>query len=640
MTKKNILFWERELLRTTPFKRRAFFVLTDFLLIASSMYISFWLRFDGDIPARYIQNLGVYILFAAAIKMSLIALYGLYNISWRFFSLKELLKLFRAVTIAILLMAIGFFFLRTIPVFNEMPRSVLLLDFNFTFGLLGILRISKRAYLEYRLRRSGLMQARSKVLIIGAGNAGEQIVREILGSRRSTQFPIGFVDDDEGKQGVEIHGVRVLGKREDIPKVLAVNEVDEVLIAIPSASSREIRRIVELIRSTGKVKKIKVLPGIHDIIEGKVNISDIKEIQVEDLLGREPVQIDIEKIREFVKRKKVLVSGAGGSIGGELARTIAQFEPAKLILLDNDETELFYVMNRLKGQFSVLVPVIGTIRDGDKMNAVFEHFRPEIVLHAAALKHVPILEHYPEEAVKTNVMGTRILGEASVKFGVERFVNISTDKAINPTSIMGATKRIAESILRALNDRNGTRFISVRFGNVLGSRGSVIPLFKEQIKRGGPVTVTHIEMKRYFMAISEAVLLVLEAAATGKGGETFLLDMGNQVKIDDLAREMIRLSGYEPDVDIPIVYTGLRAGEKLYEELLGAEEGSVPTENEKIFLARNSLAVDAAALWEGVDALIRACDAGDYRKERLIPLIKAITPTYVPRGDEVSIYHW
>ena len=322
-------------------------------------------------------------------------------------------------------------------------------------------------------------------------------------------------------------------------------------------------------------------------MDGNVTLADIKEVRVEDLLGRDKVEIDFAAIREFLNRKRVLITGAGGSIGSELARTVLQFEPRSTALLDIDETELFYLMNRFRGAASEVFPVMADIRDRAKMESVFAEFRPEIVLHSAAYKHVPVLESYPEEAVKTNVLGTKIMGELALKFGVSKFVYISTDKAVNPTSVMGATKRVGEEMLRVLNGRNGTKFISVRFGNVLGSRGSVIPVFEDQIKRGGPVTVTHPEMKRYFMATSEAVLLVLEAAAVGEGGEAYILDMGEPIKILDLAREMIRLSGHEPDVDIPIVFSGLRPGEKLFEELLGAEEGSEPTEHARIFKARN-----------------------------------------------------
>ena len=630
----------RSLLKTTSTKRKAFFLLADIILISLSMYVSFWLRYDGIIPAEYTSDLRIYIGIALVTKILLLAIFGLYNITWRFFGLKEAVKLFQALILSFLFYAVIIFFIRPLTDVQVFPRSVLLLDFNFSIALLGALRISKRIFREYRYRRSGLTHGKTRVLVVGAGSAGEQIVREMQGSRRSTHFPIGFIDDDASKQGVFIHGVKVLGNRDDIPKLLDGNGIDEILIAMPSAHSKEIRDIVDLIRKTNKDKKTKVLPGIHDVIEGKVSLTDIKDIEVEDLLGRDPVKINFEKIREFLVGKRVLVSGAGGSIGGELAKTIALFDPEKLILLDNDETELFYAVNHLKRTVPNLVPVIGSIRDESKINGIFEKLRPEIVLHAAALKHVPILEHYPDEAIKTNIRGTRIMGEAAMRFGTERFVNISTDKAVNPTSVMGASKRVAEEILRILNTRNGTKFISVRFGNVLGSRGSVIPLFKEQIRIGGPVTVTHAEMKRYFMALSEAVLLVLEAAATGNGGEAYILDMGKPVKIDDLARDMIRLSGLEPEVDIPVVYTGLRAGEKLFEELIGTAEDSEKTEHEKVFRAKNSTEVDATKLWKTVGQLVDCARDGKCNKEKIIELLKEIVPTYKPNGDSVSINHW
>ena len=626
--------------RPTVLKRKVFFLTADAVLIALSVYLSFWLRFDGRIPATFTKGLWVRICVVVVVTITMIALHGLYNVAWRFFGLKDMLKLLQAVTLSYLLLIIIIYAFNGLAGMREIPRSVLLLNYNFTLVLLGMLRISKRALREYHFRKRGLSRGRKKVLIVGAGTAGEQIAREMTGNRKSAHFPIGFVDDDEAKRGTEIHGVKVLGKRQDIPQILHGNGVDEVLIAIPTVNSKDIRKIVELVRSTGEVRSIKLLPGIHDIVEGKVSLMDIKDVEVEDLLGRAPVQINFEGIRAFLKNKRVLVSGAGGSIGGELARTISQFEPGELILLDNDETELFYVVNRLKNAVAGVLPVVATIRDEAKIDRIFEQTRPEIVLHAAALKHVPILEHYPEEAVKTNIRGTRILGEAAMRYGAERFVNISTDKAINPTSVMGASKRAGEEILRALNAMGGTRFISVRFGNVLGSRGSVIPLFKEQIRKGGPVTVTHADMKRYFMAVSEAVLLVLEAATAGKGGEAFVLDMGELVSIDELAREMIRLSGLEPDVDIMIVYTGLRAGEKLYEELIMAEEGAMPTEHRKIFLARNSKPLNAAHIWKSVDRLIDACESGSCRKSEIIPLLREIVPTYVPGPDTSSINHW
>ena len=400
---------------------------------------------------------------------------------------------------------------------------------------------------------------------------------------------------------------------------------------------------MEIIRKSGGPAKVKILPGILDLVDGNVTLSDIKEVRVEDLLGREKVEIDYAAIRAFVNRKRVLITGAGGSIGSELARTVLQFEPRSTALLDIDETELFYLMNRFRGAATEIFPVVGDIRDRAKMDAVMSEFRPEIVIHSAAYKHVPVLESYPEEAVKTNVLGTKVLGELALKYRVERFVYISTDKAVNPSSVMGSTKRVGEEMLRVLNGRNGTKFISVRFGNVLGSRGSVIPIFEEQIKRGGPVTITHPEMKRYFMATSEAVLLVLEAAAVGEGGETYILDMGEPIKILDLAREMIRLSGHEPDVDIPIVFSGLRPGEKLFEELLGAEEGSETTEHARIFKARNPRVAQYEETFRKIDKLIEGCREGSDRKfiiNGLIDIVPTFKPQAIGSGPRAGLGSW
>lgn len=628
-----------EIIRTTPLKRRAFFLIADSFLILGSLYASFWLRFDGAIPKQYLFNFFYYLPLTLILKLALLLYYGMYNISWRFFGLKELIKLFSAVSFSSFAIAIFLFFFKTYAPFQGFPRSVLLLDFIFTLGFIGTLRISKRAIKEYVHKTGKLKRGRIKTLIIGAGSAGAQIAKEMLNNKTSKYFPVGFIDDDPAKQRLSIHGIKVLGRREEIPGVLKSNSIDEVLIAIPSSSSKKIRQIVEIIRNSKEAKKIKILPGIMDFVDGNIALSDIQEIQVEDLLGREPVEIDYSAIRSFISGKRVLVSGAGGSIGGELSRTVLKFEPEKLILLDIDETELYYLMNRLKLASVETVPVIGDIRDQTKMEAVFERYRPEVIFHSAAYKHVPILEYYPEEAVKTNIFGTRILGDLAVKYCVETFVNISTDKAINPTSVMGATKRVGEELLKVLNGKNATKFISVRFGNVVGSRGSVIPVFKEQIKKGGPVTVTHPEVKRYFMVISEAVLIVLQAAATGQGQEAYVLDMGEPVKIVDLAREMIKLSGHEPDVDIPIVYIGLRAGEKLFEEILGAEEGSEPTEHSKIFRVIDSRPRNEKALWVAVEKLNELCTSS-FQREQIISCLQEIVPSYKPNKTAMSIIHW
>ncbi|OIP61019.1 MAG: hypothetical protein AUK29_10660, partial [Nitrospirae bacterium CG2_30_53_67] len=391
------------------------------------------------------------------------------------------------------------------------------------------------------------------------------------------------------KKGVYIQGVKVHGKREDIEDMVKNLNVELVLIAIPSASSREIREILSVVRQA-HVKEIRIIPGLNELVHGNVSLSDIKEIRIEDILGREQASIDRRMVNDFIKGKRVLITGAGGSIGSELVRQVLSFEPKQIIALDIDETELFNLeletgRGGLGAEFS---SVVADIQDRNKLESVFNAYLPNLVFHAAAYKHVPMMEKYPEEAVKVNVLGTRTVAEVANDYGVEKFVMVSTDKAVKPTNVMGATKRVAEKIVNGLNASGRTKFISVRFGNVVGSRGSVIPIFEDQIRRGGPVTVTHEEMRRYFMSIPEASILILQAAAMGQGGEVFLLDMGDPVKIVDMAREMIRLNGLEPDVDIEIIYTGIRPGEKLYEELLTDSEGVEPTDHPKIFVGRDS----------------------------------------------------
>jgi FlaA1/EpsC-like NDP-sugar epimerase len=627
----------------TPLKRRVFFLLADSFLIAFSLFVSFWLRFDGAIPAEYIKRFPAYFGLILTVKILFLGAFGMYKISWRFFGLSDLIKLIAAVSTSSLVLAAVFLGFRARGPISGFPRAVMLADFVITLGILSLLRISKRALIEHLSKSRKLRHGRTRIVIVGAGEAGSAIGRDMLINKHSRYFPVGYIDDDVSKRGLSIQGIKVLGTRNDIPTLLKANAVDEVLIAIPSFRSKDIRAVMEIIRNAGGPAKVKILPGILELVDGSVTLSDIKEVRVEDLLGREKVEIDFAAIRAFLARKRVLITGAGGSIGSELARTVLQFEPRSTALLDVDETELFYLMNRFRGAASEIFPVMADIRDRAKIDSVFEEFRPEIILHSAAYKHVPVLESYPEEAVKTNVLGTKILGELALKYGVERFVYISTDKAVNPTSVMGATKRVGEEMIRVLNGRNGTKFISVRFGNVLGSRGSVIPVFEEQIKRGGPVTVTHPEMKRYFMATSEAVLLVLEAAAIGEGGEAYILDMGEPIRILDLAREMIRLSGHEPDVDIPIVFSGLRPGEKLFEELLGAEEGSEPTEHARIFKARNPKVGPDEETFHKIEKLITGSrDVKD--RGRIVEGLMGIVPTYKPQavggGSNPGLRNW
>ena len=428
----------------------------------------------------------------------------------------------------------------------------------------------------------------NNTLIVGAGEAGRQILKSIS-SLKNTYTPVGFIDDSPAKRGKLLQGVLVLGIIDDIPRIVKKHKIVNLIIALPSAGSGAIKKSVELGRKSG-VQNIRVIPTLSEIIDGKVSFKDIREIQVEDLLGREKILLDEEAIESFIKNKKILITGAAGSIGSELSKQVLKFKPSQLILIDQDETGIFNALNNLKDKFShvPIISFITSITDSKKMNYIFSQYSPNIVFHAAAYKHVPLMEEHPDEAVKNNIFGTKIIAEASLNAGVSKFIFISTDKAINPTSVMGATKRVGEMICQQLSKKNKTKFISVRFGNVLNSRGSVIPIFKEQIKKGGPIEVTHPDMKRYFMLISEACLLLMQASAMGQGGEVFVLDMGTPVKILDLAKEMIKLSGLVLDKDIAITFAGIRPGEKLFEEMLTAEEGTAATQHEKIFIARLS----------------------------------------------------
>jgi len=623
------------LFSVTTWKRRTFFLLFDIIIIAFSLYTSFWLRFDGQVPGQYLTHYPFYLMVNITIKLLFLYTFGMYNFCWRFFSVLDLARLTAGIILSTGTLSGIFIIFRQNPYIGGMPRSVLLIDLILTFSLMVALRISKRVYREYISKRRRLEKGKLRLLIIGAGEAGYSIANEIIRNPKSPYIPAGFVDDDPAKQGLKINGIKVLGTSDKLPDILKNVHVDEILIAIPSAGSKGIRRLLQQIRQAGWRKPIRVLPGILDLVDGKVSLKDIKEIRIEDLLSREPVSTDFKKISEFINGRCVLVTGAGGSIGSEIVRTILRFKPEKIAALDIDETELFYLINRLPEKEIEVIPIVADIRDKPKLEKVFQKCNPGIVIHSAAYKHVPIIEEFPEEAIKTNVLGTKNLAELSIKYGVEKFVNISTDKAINPTSIMGASKRLSEEMLKVFNKLNSTKLISVRFGNVLGSRGSVIPVFEEQIKKGGPVTVTHPEMKRYFMAVSEAVILVLQAAASGEGGEVFVFDMGEPIKIVDLAREMIRLSGLEPDVDIQIEFTGLRPGEKLFEELLGAEEGSEPTEHSKIFKVRSAAlgrgfnGKDDVWLMEQVESLVNMSQ-NSASKEEIISSLKELLPTYKP----------
>jgi len=630
----------RKIIKPSVIKRRLFFILGDIVFIILSLSIAFWLRFNGIIPDNYKNVLLYYIIIALIVKMSIFLIYNIYDIYWRFVSLHILIKIVKATTISTLLLGLVLYMIRLFPLFKEtaFPRSVLLIDFLITLLFIVSVRSAKRIYydgLKQTLRNN---RFKKKVIIVGAGSAGEQIIREVLRNHDAPYVPVGFVDDDPSKQKTSLHGVKVLGTRRDLPKIIKDLGVDEVLIAMPSASSKNLREIVEVIKKFIPSQNIKILPGIVNLVDGRVSLRDVKEIMIEDLLGRSPVELKFDEIRNFLSMKSILITGAGGSIGSELVKQIIKFNPFSILALDIDETELFYLKEKLifeqsQGDKLPLQLIVGDVRDENYMEDIYRKKRPQIVIHAAAYKHVPILEYFPKEEVKTNIRGTKIMAELSIKYSVEKFVFISTDKAINPKSVMGASKRCCEELLRVLNEKGNTKFVSVRFGNVLGSRGSVIPLFEEQIKRGGPVTITHPDMKRYFMIASEAVLLVLEASAIGKGGEVFVLDMGEQVKIESLAKEMIKLSGFEPDVDIPIIYTGIRPGEKLLEKIHSAEEGTIETKYDKIFIARNSTYTEPNRLLEGVNKLIEV-SFKENDGEKIKKLLKEIIPSYEPAGLE------
>jgi FlaA1/EpsC-like NDP-sugar epimerase len=520
------------------------------------------------------------------------------------------------------------------------PRSVYLLDFISTVALLGAARVGARLLREFLANR-GLERDTSplkRLLIVGAGDTGEMLLREIDKNRNLTYQAVALLDDDGRKHGLRIHGVPVLGPVSDARGVCERLRVDEIIIAAPSATRQELRAILEKIQATGI--KPKILPAVESVLHGKVSLGEVREVAIEDLLGRKEVQLDGHAIAAYVRGKTVLVTGAGGSIGSEICRQVCRFEPKRLILLEQAENPLFFIEGELRRECKgvELVPVVADVCDEVRVDQVFAQHRPDVVLHAAAHKHVPLMEANPGEAVRNNVLGTRNVARSADKHKAAGFVMISTDKAINPTSVMGTTKRLAELYVQAMEAHSATQFISVRFGNVLGSNGSVVPIFREQIRKGGPVTVTHPEMTRYFMTIPEATQLVLQAASTGESGQVFVLDMGEPVRIVDLARDMIRLSGFTPGEDIEIVFSGMRPGEKLFEELSLGSEGISKTKHEKIFIgdvARLPLEV----LEREVPRLRGLVEAGE--PTAIKAQLKALVPEYAfappaPPEEEVE----
>lgn len=596
----------------------------DAVLINLAVFLSFYIRFavdgDGTIPEEYLLTLTHSAWTATLIYLSVFYIFGLYNKLWQYASIGELISIIFAVTVAAAGTITVVYFIAPM----RFPHTVSALMWFSTLFLIGGSRFIWRI-LQDNIFTPHVPGSQNQVLIIGAGDAGVMAARELKNKNYREGRPVGYIDDAATKQRLQLMGIPVLGTRRDIPRVVKNHNIDKIIIAMPSASGDVIREIVRICEKTGV--DLKIMPGVFDVVSGKVDTKEIRQVQVEDLLGREAVTVDLEDVAGYLTGEAVLITGGGGSIGSELCRQVARFNPAKLVIVGHGENSVFDIEQELRSENPGLdvVTEILDIKDREKVHLVFQRYKPGVVFHAAAHKHVPLMEKNPEEAMKNNIMGTSNLAEAADAAKVKTFVLISTDKAVNPTSIMGATKRVAEMVIQSMDKRSDTKYVAVRFGNVLGSRGSVIPTFKRQIAKGGPVTVTHPDMVRYFMTIPEASQLVIQAGSMAQGGEIFILDMGQPVKILDLARDLIRLSGFEPDVDIKIKFTGMRPGEKLFEELLTAEEGTSATKHKRIFVAKpNNINVSQL---EELIHLIR--ERGSYlTREEVMGQLQAIVPTF------------
>ena len=613
----------------------------DALLLAAAWYGAHLLRFNFDIPAGHLNVMKKAFPFIIIVKIGTFYFFDLYRGMWRYTSITDLLNIIKATCISSFLI-ISFILFSTR--FVGFARSVFIIDWCLTILLISGFRLSVRLYFElvsqdkpWRVvARTLFWPLREKhpdcknLLIIGAGDCGEKIYREIRDNARLGYNVVGFLDDHPTKVGMKIHGIPVLGPIKDIEAVAESVRADEALIAIPSAGCKQMRRIVDYCKESGI--KFKTVPGMGELINGKVTVNAIREVAYRDLLGREAVKLDEAQIGSYLHDRSVLITGAGGSIGSELCRQICRFRPETIVLYERAESPLYELGLELKQNFGgiKILPLLGDIRDRRQLEKAFEASKPQAVFHAAAYKHVPMLELQPWKAIKNNILGTRNLIDMAQRFETERFVFVSTDKAVRPVNVMGSSKRVAEMLVQSHNgsSASSTRFMIVRFGNVVGSVGSVVPLFKKQIEKGGPVTVTDREVTRYFMTIPESCQLILQAGAMGEGGEIFILDMGTPIKIDDMAHDLIRLSGFEPDVDIKIEYIGLRPGEKLYEELITEGEGIAPTSHEKIMVLRGE-ECNLAVVNGKIDELARL--AYDQEAENIKAKLREIVPEYEPR---------
>ncbi|MBC8590119.1 polysaccharide biosynthesis protein [Lachnospiraceae bacterium NSJ-29] len=599
------------------------FILADIILINLAYILAFYIRFDTMISRQFLAYIPKYLenaIYITLMKVAIFYYFDMYKTMWKYASITELLNIVAAVVLSNTVV-ISFLFARQ----ENFPRSIYVIATLLDLALIGGLRFSFRTFKIDELFNKFDSVEKKKIMIIGAGDAAALVIREFRNHVQLRSEPVAIIDDNKNKHGKIINGVKVVGGREDILEAAEKYNVDEIVIAIPSASRKDISDIIEICKQTRC--KLKILPGYYELIDGKVSIKKIRDVDISDVLGREEIKTDLGQISSYIANKSVMVTGGGGSIGSELCRQIAAYGPKELIIFDIYENSAYDIQNELKRTYSNLnlKVLIGSIRDKDRLEEILKEEKPDVIFHAAAHKHVPLMEDSPKEAIKNNIFGTLNLAQLSDKYGVEKFVMISTDKAVNPTNIMGATKRVCEMIIQSLNANSSTEYVAVRFGNVLGSNGSVIPLFKKQIEEGGPVTVTHEDIIRYFMTIPEAVQLVIQAGAMANGGEIFILDMGEPVKIMDLAKDLIRLSGFEPDVDIPIKVTGLRPGEKLYEELLLDEEGISNTKHDKIFIGKPTF-TDYSLLLKSLDNLEALLKDGT--QEELINQVKVIVPTY------------
>lgn len=611
-------------------RRRAFILMFfDIILINLSYLLALYIRFEGNISGSqfidYFSRYKEHFVYITLIKLGILLYFKLYKSAWKYASIEELMNIVVA-SIVSNAAILSYMFIRQV----SLPRSIYIIATLLDMVLIGGIRFSFRAITTVGTEFSkGANQKR--IMIIGAGDAGAMVIREYRNHTGLNSKPVAIIDDDKKKLGQMINGVLVVGSRKDIPKMVDKLRIDDIIIAMPSASKKEIGEVVGIAKTTKA--KLKIVPGMFELIDGKINISKIRDVEIEDLLGREEIKTDLKEISSYITNKVILVTGGGGSIGSELCRQIANFSPKKLIILDIYENSAYDIQNELLRSHKSLnlKTMIGSIRDKKRVEELIDRERPQVIFHAAAHKHVPLMEGSPKEAIKNNVFGTLNLSQAADKYGVDRFVMISTDKAVNPTNIMGASKRMCEMIIQSINVISKTEFVAVRFGNVLGSNGSVIPLFKKQIAEGGPVTVTHKDVIRYFMTIPEAVQLVIQAGAMAKGGEVFVLDMGEPVRILDLAKDLIRLSGFEPNVDMPIAITGLRPGEKLFEELLLDEEGISSTKHDKIFIGKPTF-TDYKLLLRAlneVDGIIKSGTDEDIKT-----YIKGIVPNYNIKTEE------